>query len=302
MVKLTSLNLTLPFSQDCGFNHDTKALPMVNVKTFHLDIPSSMFAETWKEKDIVAHQISANRLGETLVPWLPKVDELHISTAIGHSFAIQYIQTLEHLTELHAKGSRRESITGVKRVLPGVEYIHTWHRSSILTAFIFPNAYHLDLNGAMDEWDRIDEPLTFYVGSWFNLTSLDVGGHDVDWRTISLPSVEKIVVGDRYPTRLKANNSLIRDLGSDLRIFSSLSHVGFRFIPEWDLLFIMLERRNFTTNANITPITTISLPSRLVNAIMKPLASRLGMKLTKRPSNFDLSSTSIAEAYFDRSL
>lgn len=207
-----------------------------------------------------------------------------------------------HLTKLHARGSHHEFVTDIKGTLPHVEYMLIWDKSPILASFTFPNIRYLSLNEAMDMWDRIDEPLTFYPGTWSNLVSLDVAGHKVDWCDMSLPSVEKIVVGAYSPSEKKPDNSLITDLASRLDILPSLNHIGFRFIPEFDLLFIMLERRNFGTNTGITPIATISLPSRLIDPILKPLTSRLGKKLTKRPSNFDLSSTSIASAFFDHNL
>ncbi|KAG8819715.1 hypothetical protein FRC17_010348 [Serendipita sp. 399] len=86
------------------------------------------------------------------------------------------------------------------------------------------------------------------------------------------------------------------------RDFPSLEEIKFYCLPEWDLLFLMLERRNFLLDQAISKITTVIL-STTVGAMLKgPLVSLLRGEYTNRLSNHDLSILGVGEVYFDTSL
>ncbi|KAG8868401.1 hypothetical protein FRC20_003456 [Serendipita sp. 405] len=84
--------------------------------------------------------------------------------------------------------------------------------------------------------------------------------------------------------------------------FPALEELKFYKVPEWDLLFLMLERRNFLQDQAISKITMVTL-STTVGAILKgPLTSLLRGEFTNRLSNRDLSIVGLGEIYFDETL
>lgn len=72
-----------------------------------------------------------------------------------------------------------------------------------------------------------------------------------------------------------------------------------QFFPEWDILFIMLERRNFLMDDAVSWIHTIAFTVSPPPKILQAIRCRLGGRLSERPSNYDLSTLSHLEAYFD---
>ncbi|KAG8759853.1 hypothetical protein FRC14_004814 [Serendipita sp. 396] len=86
------------------------------------------------------------------------------------------------------------------------------------------------------------------------------------------------------------------------RDFPSLETVKFYQFPEWDLLFLMLERRNFLLDQSISKITKVFVPTTLGLVLKEPLTSLLGGQFTNRLSNHELSISGMGEIYFDKSL
>ncbi|KIM20133.1 hypothetical protein M408DRAFT_30619 [Serendipita vermifera MAFF 305830] len=71
--------------------------------------------------------------------------------------------------------------------------------------------------------------------------------------------------------------------------------------PEWDILFLMLERRNFLTRLGISRINRITLPY-IPHHLRDPLASLLRGVYTKRPPNEELSFLGMMELAFDENM
>jgi hypothetical protein len=123
---------------------------------------------------------------------------------------------------------------------------------------------------------------------------------------INSPQARWVVPGFHTLKRLHVN---MEDFSlSELFIHEPLScpslremHLG--FIPEWDLLFIMLERRNYLPlSQGVTRIQSLTLPRPVPPTIMAPLIEILSGRFTERPSNNDLSFCSFMDAYFDPSM
>jgi hypothetical protein len=210
--------------------------------------------------------------------------------------------SLQKLGKLQAECSRDISTITIaaKEVLTSVNRIMIDGMSSILTSCTYPNAQYLTITNLRDPdvWRTVYAPGIFSSGAWSNLICLEIGSQETKWCEIYLPSVKKIVVGERSRYEKAITNSFVKDLASQPDMFPALHHIGLRFVPEWDLLFILLESRNFSANSKASPITTISLPSFPSFDIVYPLVNRLKKKLTRRPSNFELSLLSIADIYF----
>lgn len=82
----------------------------------------------------------------------------------------------------------------------------------------------------------------------------------------------------------------------------ALEELEFCSFPEWDCLFMMLERRNFLPNSSISPIRLIALPSLIHPCLRVPLVALLRGCYTTRPSNHEISLEGISELYFDESM
>ena len=97
----------------------------------------------------------------------------------------------------------------------------------------------------------------------------------------------------------RASAFLIRFI-MEPEICPELVEIGIDFVPEWDLLFLMLERRNYLPpSRGVARIKTLSLPSPLPLTLLAPLTDILSGRFTRRPSNMDLSFSGFAKAYFD---
>ena len=79
-----------------------------------------------------------------------------------------------------------------------------------------------------------------------------------------------------------------------------LEEVEITTIPEWDILFLMLERRNYLPSSRgIVRIRTLILPYPIPPDLLVPLTRILSGQFTERPSNKDLSFCGFMDAYFD---
>jgi hypothetical protein len=82
----------------------------------------------------------------------------------------------------------------------------------------------------------------------------------------------------------------------------ALNEIIFRSrIPDWDSLFLMLEKRNFLVDKGISKIRTITLPF-LPDELHAPLASLLGGRYTDRSPNEDLVLGGAQELIFDKQM
>jgi hypothetical protein len=79
----------------------------------------------------------------------------------------------------------------------------------------------------------------------------------------------------------------------------SLSEIKFRrCFPDWDILFLMLEKRNFMMDSAVSLIRRITVPF-IPSELRVPLASLLGGIYTERPANNDLSMGGARELLLD---
>jgi hypothetical protein len=68
-----------------------------------------------------------------------------------------------------------------------------------------------------------------------------------------------------------------------------LERLEFSECPEWDVLMIMLERRNCRRDPAVTPIKYIVLPARIPRIIRSVVRERIQGRRSPRPSNYELS-------------
>ncbi|PVG04316.1 hypothetical protein CPB86DRAFT_693954 [Serendipita vermifera] len=88
----------------------------------------------------------------------------------------------------------------------------------------------------------------------------------------------------------------------DSRQFPSLESIAFRHFPEWDIFFIMLERRNLHHSGKVSPIEKIQLPSYYPRFLFTPMHDLICGKFPIRPSNYDLSVAGNTDVLGDKSI
>lgn len=84
-----------------------------------------------------------------------------------------------------------------------------------------------------------------------------------------------------------------------LDAFPALERIESSRYPEWDILFLMLERRNFLPNKSATRISTLVFPVIPSLVIVQSLAELLRGRFSNRPSNYELSLDGLTLTYTD---
>ncbi|PVF90859.1 hypothetical protein CPB86DRAFT_522356 [Serendipita vermifera] len=81
----------------------------------------------------------------------------------------------------------------------------------------------------------------------------------------------------------------IKEIAEAVDRYPYLEEIHMDECPEWDILMIMLERRNILAVPIIKPIRRLSLPSTCPSSVSQLLPGLLAGKWVQRPSNFELS-------------
>ncbi|PVG03982.1 hypothetical protein CPB86DRAFT_869331 [Serendipita vermifera] len=81
----------------------------------------------------------------------------------------------------------------------------------------------------------------------------------------------------------------IKEIAEVADRYPCLEEIQMDECPEWDILIIMLERRNILASRGIKSIKSLSLPSTCPSSISRLLPGLLAGKWVQRPSNFELS-------------
>ncbi|KAG8834813.1 hypothetical protein FRC20_007396, partial [Serendipita sp. 405] len=69
----------------------------------------------------------------------------------------------------------------------------------------------------------------------------------------------------------------------------ALDTLDFFTIPEWDVLFILLEHYNFRPEAGSSRISNITLPARVPRRLLEPLQELCAGRFVSHPCYFELS-------------
>jgi len=135
-----------------------------------------------------------------------------------------------------------------------------------------------------------------------NVTHLRIGKHKTPLGNGQVQWVAKLRVNTTYYADYNANEVLIFFICEPARC-PLLVELELGFIPEWDLLFLILERRNYLPQSqHISRIETLLLPFPPPPQLLLPLTEILAGRFTVRPPNGDISVSSFREAYFDRNM
>ncbi|KIM19781.1 hypothetical protein M408DRAFT_30931 [Serendipita vermifera MAFF 305830] len=234
------------------------------------------------------------------------LQDLYVSpTDLGPQLAT-FIASLSHLRSLYLGQMSLCNIENVVTSSPSLEILRIELKDAgtsqeLLSSTNFPllrclkvslSSYSRDFNV-----ERIDLNFGSILG---HLTTVHIDAPDVQWDLPDFPALRRLHVGSQYAAPA---TEFLANLILEPKICGLLHEIELNFIPEWDLLFLMLERRNYLPpSLGISRITTLILQSPIPPFLLAPLTYLLRGRFTERPSNLDLSFCNFMEEYFDTSL
>lgn len=137
--------------------------------------------------------------------------------------------------------------------------------------------------------------------AWPQLKRFQIGGR-LKWRSITHQNLRDIIIFSRPETGGKIATEFCRDVALQPSNLPALESISLHHMPEWDILFIMLERKNFVAQSGVSRIKRLSLPGTCPTRFRRPLYDLLHGYYTDRPSNYDLSIVGNAEIILDGSM
>jgi hypothetical protein len=253
---------------------------------------------SWLQRDdeVVFDDSNFQQFFAVFTIWAPLVETLKVQRLDHIACAIKYAQSLKYLRKLVLMVLEAivEGVDGTS--FSAIEEVHIHSMPSTLTEWSFPSALRLTYH--------IEQPTELLCRldpvRWNSLQVLNIDVRDVDWTGVSLPSLKKLTHGNLGVYNI-TTSALYEEIARHPTSFPCLNYIAARNFPAWDILFIMLERRNFHRDSSISRITTLAFPGLPAQMILKPLTEYLRGRLpiTIRLSNYDISIHAIKDSYFD---
>jgi hypothetical protein len=146
------------------------------------------------------------------------------------------------------------------------------------------------------------------LNAWSALESIHTTSnhiHWIQWERASLTFLRRVSIQTHFPYDFTASDgttSFIRDIACRPDSYPSLEEIRLSECPEWDILMIMLERRNLMTRPNVKRIRKISFLTICPFEIRRIIRTLLQGKWPERPSNWELSMAGNAEIMQDKEM
>ncbi|KIM24223.1 hypothetical protein M408DRAFT_27201 [Serendipita vermifera MAFF 305830] len=143
----------------------------------------------------------------------------------------------------------------------------------------------------------LEYPVVAFESSTFPMvSSIEWSNKPLIWKVGNLLSLQKISL--RGLTRDGVTNLCVQFVIQPHNC-PLLEHIEFGQLPEWDWLFIMLERRNYSNLHGVLRIKSLTFRTAVPSELLRPLTHLLAGRLTLRPSNQELSVNGIRQLYFN---
>jgi hypothetical protein len=235
-------------------------------------------------------------LFRVLAVWAYNVEYLSMRLSTSDLAPFKYIESLHNLRSL-------------KLITKNASVINEWTPnlnsgtlceveltapSTLRKIFATPSTRSLTLTSSTVP-GPIDELIEPRSDQTANVTSLSL--HKFLFNSKTFTALRKLTIeGHRYASR-----HLMTMIASPSQC-PLLEEFCIQDTPEWDLVFLMLERRNIRPHISVSPIRALTVPVLPGPSIMKPLVALLGCRSIARPSNTELSSQGFRDIFFDFNL
>jgi hypothetical protein len=287
--------LTMVISQDTKIKFRP---PFTGVCSSITDLTIYIGGFTEYDEDNEPEPISAHDNLELLFDMMPSfvhnLRELNIMTLLQDTPKLTFTQELPYLTRIWLLCRARASFELDDICLPNAERIEFLYTDTFSSSISAPNAVNLiiSLENELLELNR-----------WSSIRSLDIRTDDAVWSEVSLPNLETLALHSIGSAIYNTESSaFFHEVALNPTNIPKLRHIELEIFPEWDLLFVMLERRNFLMGGRISPIKSLTFPSMPHSVILRPLSDRLRGHFSERPSNRSLSLQGIAPIFLDKTM
>jgi hypothetical protein len=143
----------------------------------------------------------------------------------------------------------------------------------------------------------------FDLNSWPSLERIVCQYVPIQWSGASLAFLREVTICGTFDENVENKyTSFIRDIACHPESYPSLEDISLERCPEWDILMIMLERRNLLASSSTKRIKRLYLDSPLPSKIHKIISTLLAGKWAERLSNKELSLAGNADIILDLSL
>jgi hypothetical protein len=255
-----------------------------------------------------AKEPSLDALFDLFPIYFPNLRSFDLSFITWDHTLASYISSLSHLWSLrllYISGNFNVSIDSASLedlILEGIDDIPLL---SLMVNAKCPSLSKLKLSVGIEAAMKLTQPPQepYYLQEtpliYITTVTLEIGSIQARWEVHKFNALRKLQVGGR---NVRSSGFLV-GLIIEPHYCPALVEMELLFIPEWDLLFLMLERRNYLLpSQDIAEIKTLTLPSPIPLALLSPLIDILSGRFTRRPSNMDISFCGFMEEYFDRTM
>jgi hypothetical protein len=246
-------------------------------------------------KDI---NIYFDRVQELLLKAFPSTEELTIRSS--HVFPVHFIdsRTFSRLSVLYLDSIPQPN-TEIT-LSPSIESLYFIASNSWLRGFpkfSSPSLRRL----TMDSWiystapGSTDLQAMFEPEKWAALYALCISAHHISEISTGFECLRSLVLGisvNIYSRRDPSDDPITRfcrNFAMDPSQLPALENLGLVQLPEWDIFFIMLERRNIPKMKGIAKLRKITIPSHYPKELSGPMRDLIRGRFATRPSNWDLS-------------
>jgi hypothetical protein len=281
---------------------DKYKVPSIILKNFGVRTLRMKFSRIDSGPDIVEFPI-IRELSALLISSVPSIEDLCLNyIRCGELTELLHHEGFLNLSELQLWiNGPNDQIAG-HWIPPNLDKLRLTCNSTSPLKSTLPNIRELELRAGHINNPEAGKQLKDLLSTWPNLQRLELTDTCLSGTDASLPFLRELKL---YSMPLSVNEHFTRfckDLALSPYNHPYLEFISSSHIPEWDILFIMLERRNIVPSSNVSPICKLELPNRIPKDVFDALHCLLECKLPQRPSNFDLSLSGSIEIILDLSL
>ncbi|CAG8614666.1 13210_t:CDS:2 [Acaulospora colombiana] len=297
MPQLKMVNLDVFVREDDGFELPTISLKHSGVHTLRMK-----FSRVEWDHDLV--DFPAIRDLTALLIWaLPCIEDL----------CLNYIRPGEMTNFLQHEGFLNPTELQLCLIGPN-EKIHNQWMPPNLTKFQLvcnsmsplrgppSNIKELVLRAGYINNPEAGKHLMDVLAPWPALERLELTDTCISGTNATLPFLRELKLLSMPLSITEHFTRFCKDLALSPHNHPYLESISSSHIPEWDILFIMLERRNLYSPPGVHPICKLELPNRIPKGVFDSLHSVLECKTPQRPTNFELSLNGSIEIILDLSL
>jgi hypothetical protein len=269
----------------------TEISPNFSVKTLRIEFINHLIPSDQKE----LADVYFDHVQELVLKAFSSVEELTTTSRRTSPTQLYDSRTFPRLTTLHLQvsPSQTEPIV-LSRSIENL-YVLPPHHSNYFSALSSLSVQRLVISYRLSTVNSISNDVGYLIEpeKWPSLISLTIPAFHLGLQQDAFIFLRNLGISDTTDG-LSIDGTdggvtrVCRDLTMNPTWLPALEHLQLYQLPEWDIFFIMLERRNITGKPTI-PLRMLSLPPFYPKELFGPIHSLLQRKFPKRPSNYDLS-------------